>query len=87
MRKSFHHHNSIETQVSGIPCIALMTEYRRGVPMRITGTGFGDADPAEPDEVEFELLDRRGYRAGWLESKMSDDDYERIEGELIEALL
>ena len=28
--------------------------------MRITGSGFGDADPPEPDEIEFYLKDADG---------------------------
>lgn len=28
--------------------------------MRITGSGYGDADPPEPDEIEFFLKDADG---------------------------
>jgi hypothetical protein len=46
--------------------------------MRITGTGFGDADPPEPEEFEFRLLDRKGYPANWLESKLTLNDHHRL---------
>jgi hypothetical protein len=36
-------------------------------------------------EVEFDVYDRRGYRAAWLERKMTDEDRARIETEILEA--
>jgi len=33
-------------------------------------------------EMEWELLDRKGYPAKWLENKLTDDDIERIESEI-----
>lgn len=65
-------------RVSGIPCQVRVLRYWPGAPMRITGSGFGDADPPEPEEFEFELLDRHGARARWLEHKLTDCDYERL---------
>ena len=75
----------IDTHVAGIPCRASLTRYSPGAPMRVTGWGFGDAEPPEPEEVEFVVLDRGGRAAPWLERKMGDDDYQRICGELIAA--
>jgi len=34
--------------------------------------------------VEFEIYDRKGYRAAWLEKKMTADDERRIVKELTE---
>lgn len=42
------------------------------------GGGFGDADPEEPEDFEFEVLDRKGYPADWLADKMDEDDEARI---------
>tara|TARA_B100000929_G_scaffold275348_1_gene249193 strand:- start:857 stop:1030 length:174 start_codon:yes stop_codon:yes gene_type:complete len=42
--------------------------------MRTTGSGFGDADPPEDEEFEFEVYDRGGYRAPWLERKVTEED-------------
>jgi len=42
--------------------------------MRIINTGFGDADPPEYEELEFEILDRTGRRARWLEDKLTEND-------------
>lgn len=74
------------TTVQGIPCQCDVLNYSIGRPMRITGTGFGDADPPEPPEFEFNLLDRKGYKANWLEAKMMPDDPERLRDEF-EAIL
>jgi hypothetical protein len=46
--------------------------------MRITGTGFGDADPPEPEEFNFRLLDRTDYPARWLEKKLTLNDKTRL---------
>lgn len=56
------------TQIEGIPCICKVTEYRPPVP--ITGTGYGDTNPPEDEVFSFEILDRKGYRAYWLERKV-----------------
>jgi len=69
---------TFNTRVAGIPCQCHVTLYAPGAPMRITGTGFGDAEPPEPEEFEFRLLDRRGRPAPWLEAKLSDDDEDRL---------
>lgn len=46
--------------VQGIPVLCTVTHFDRGCPMKITGSGFGDADPPEPDEIEFFLKDADG---------------------------
>lgn len=60
------------TKVCGIPCTVKVTTYHKAVPMRIWGSGMGDCDPPEPEEFEFQLFDRKGYRAAWLEAKLTD---------------
>lgn len=37
------------------------------------------------DEIEFEVLDRRGYPAPWLAKKLSPEAVARIEGEILES--
>lgn len=69
---------TFDTHIAGIPCqcqVIRHTDYR---PMRITGTGFGDADPPEQEEFEYEILDRTGHRARWLEAKITEDDGIRL---------
>jgi len=50
--------------------------------MRVTGSGFGDAIAPEPEEVEFKVLDRKGYLAPWLEKKLTTQDIARITREI-----
>jgi hypothetical protein len=52
--------------------------------MAITGTGYGDADPPEPEEFEFTILDRRGRPAPWLERKLTEADSDRLLAEYLE---
>lgn len=69
-----------DTKVNGIPCICKVTHYSPYKPMRITGPGMGDCDPPEYEEFEFELLDRKGYSAPWLQKKVT----RAIEDDLLE---
>lgn len=67
-----------QSKVCGIPCIVQVTTYSKAMPMRIWGSGMGDCDPPEPEEFEFQLLDRKGYPAKWLEAKLTPADEQRI---------
>ena len=71
------------TRISGIPCQIRVNEYYPAIPMRVTGPGFGDAEPPEPAVIEYEVLDRKGYKAEWLARKLSDDDDIRIQKEFL----
>ena len=75
---------TIETSVAGIPCQARMTYYVPADPGRVYGPPE-NCWPPEPAVVDFDVLDRRGRAAPWLERKLTGDDIARIEGELIEA--
>ena len=66
------------THVDGIPCQCLVYDYQPAIPMRITGTGYGDADPPEDAVFEFRILDRKGYPANWLESKLTLNDHHQL---------
>lgn len=74
----------LHSHIAGIPCI-ISYAYTPGAPMRISGTGFGDCDPPEPPDIEFAVHDRRDRPAAWLEAKMTESDYERIELEIMKA--
>lgn len=71
----------IEATVQGIPCLIKVTHFSPGSP----GRYYGPAEacyPAEDPEFNYDILDRRGRPAPWLERKVTDTDRERI-GELI----
>ena len=68
----------ISTRIQGIPCQVCVTYYRKEDSPILTGP-MDWADPGSPVEIEFHVLDRRGKRAEWLESKMTDEDRDAIE--------
>ena len=72
-----------DTLVAGIPCQCLVYDYQSAIPMRVTGTGYGDANPPEDEVFEFRLLDRKGYPADWLERKLTNNDADRIKKEYL----
>lgn len=68
-----------ETRVAGIPCGVVVLEYR-------DASGWSsNPEMVEPDDREFEfiLVDRKGYRANWLERKLTECDCKRIESEYL----
>ena len=65
-----------ESRVAGIPCKVRVTHYTPYVPESWSG-------PAEGGDFEYELLDRKGYRAKWLEAKVTEADVERLEKEYL----
>lgn len=62
----------IEGRVAGIPCIIAVTDYEKYIPAYTSGRPE-DCYPSEGGCGEWELLDRRGRRAQWLERKVNDD--------------
>lgn len=43
-------------------------------------------EPNDPEEFEFNVLDRKGYPARWLEDKMTEDDEVRILAEYKDSM-
>lgn len=66
---------TFETRVQGIPCTVVITLYEPGTSRLITSASL---EPNDPEELEFVLHDRKGYRARWLEDKLTEADEERI---------
>lgn len=71
------------TRINGIPCQCKIIAYSPEQAMAITGFGFGDAEPPEPGTFEFQILDRKGYRALWLEAYLTP----WVEAELYQQFL
>jgi hypothetical protein len=76
---------NIETRVAGIPCLARVIHCDIQAPWR------GSAHSCESDmdfygyaECEFEILDRKGRPAPWLERKLTDKDTQRIIDQIIQ---
>lgn len=66
-----------DSRVSGIPCQIKVTHYQKEIAARTWGRS-DDWHPGEPEEFEFEVYDRRGRRAEWLERKLTEADSDRI---------
>lgn len=75
----------IETSIQGIPCQIDVTTY-----VVVKGSYSYNA-PSDLDyygytEIEFDVYDRKGYPAAWLERKMTVNDRQRIEAEIMDGL-
>lgn len=46
--------------IGGHVYIAKVYHYQHACPMRVTGSGFGDAEPPVDEEIEFDLFDGVG---------------------------
>lgn len=75
----------IETRISGIPCLIGVTEWEA----YRSGYTSGPADrcyDAEGGCGSWEVLDRRGRPAPWLERKLTEKEESRIEQEVFDAM-
>ena len=66
-----------DTKVAGIPCQCQVLYYQAGKPAYIEGPPE-NATEAEPEEFEYEILDRKGRPAMWLQKKITPADDERL---------
>lgn len=73
------------SQVAGIPCQINVTHHVK-VKGSFSRNAASDWDYYGYSEFEFEVFDRKGYRALWLERKLTDDDNTRIESEYNEIM-
>ena len=70
-----------ESRVCGIPCIIRVKYWEVYIPAQRSGPPER-CYPAEGGEGAWEILDRNGRPAAWLERKMTDDDRYRIDEEV-----
>lgn len=75
----------IESRVAGIPCLIGVSHFVcvRG---SYSYNAASDWEYYGYSESEWDVLDRRGRPAAWLERKLTDDDRQRIEQEISEAM-
>lgn len=69
--------DTVDTVIAGIPCMVEVTHYRN-VRGSYSYNAPSDLDYYGYVECDYEVLDRRGYRAAWLERKLTDADRARI---------
>ena len=75
----------IESRVAGIPCIIRVTNFE-SVRGSYSYNAPSDMDYYGYTESEWEVLDRNGRPAAWLERKLTDADRSRIDQEIEEAM-
>ena len=63
----------IQTRLAGIPCQIAVTDFRR-VEGSYSYNAPSDADFYGYTDYDYEVLDRRGRPAPWLEKKVSQAD-------------
>jgi hypothetical protein len=76
------HYADLDTTVNGIPCGVVVTHF-----LRVHGNSMADSDwdYRGYTESEWFLVDRKGYKAAWLEKMLDDDDKIRISEEIEEV--
>ena len=70
-----------ESRVAGIPCIIGVISYK-SVKGSYNYNAASDHDYYGYSEAEWEVLDRKGYKAAWLERKLTASDHDRINAEI-----
>jgi len=71
----------IESRVAGIPCLIGITHYE-SVAGSYSYNAASDMDYYGYNDAEWEVLDRRGRKAAWLERKLTARDHDRINAEI-----
>jgi hypothetical protein len=73
--------SEFESTCCGIPCIVRVLSWESYLPAIIRADP-GDSHPAEGGYGEWEILDRKGKPAPWLEKKLTDKERLRIDEEV-----
>jgi hypothetical protein len=74
---------TVESTVAGIPCTIAVTTCKI-VKGSYSYFAASDMDYHGYEDIEYEVLDRKGYLANWLSKKLTKDDDYRIVGEIID---
>ena len=78
-----HYQAEIESTVAGILCIIGVIDWEAYVPAYTSGPP-DRCYPSEGGCGSWEVLDRRGRKAPWLERKLNRDECRRIDTEVAE---
>lgn len=70
-------HYRFESRIAAIACLIEVTHYVPAVEACRQGHP-DDWMPGEPAELEFQVCDRQGRIANWLERKLTEGECERI---------
>ena len=80
-KSTTHYIAEIESSICGIPCIIGVTDYEGYVPAYTSGPPE-NCYPSEGGYGDYEILDRKGYRALWLERKITASVEDDIQSEI-----
>lgn len=75
----------LQIKVDGIPCGAVVRYWHQAI-VQSVGCHPDNALPDDTGELEWYIVDRRGRHAPWLEAKMTDDEREEIERQIIQSM-
>jgi len=70
--------NDLQTDIQGIPALIRVNTFKQ-VRGSFHPDAASDLDYLGYTEMDYEVLDRKGYLAPWLERKIDEHDEERIE--------
>ena len=73
----------IEARISGIPCLIQVNAFQHYAGCH---SGSSDWDYHGFCEMDWDVLDRRGRKADWLDRKMTSSDIEYIEELIIDYM-
>ena len=77
----------LDTRIAGIPAMIGVTYFHHQPPWRGSAhTCDSDMDYYGYHELEYDVLDRRGRLAAWLERKMDDEIRSEIDQEALQLL-
>jgi hypothetical protein len=82
-KKAKRYVGDFDTHIQGIPCQVLIASYSN-VKGSYSYNAPSDMDYYGYTDMDYGILDRRGYPAPWLERKMTQRDRDRIEQEIID---
>jgi hypothetical protein len=70
----------VQAHVAGIPCLIGVMTYVKVKPWGGSSRSCDNPDDYYGyEEIEYDVLDRKGYLANWLSKKITDDDKIRID--------
>jgi hypothetical protein len=75
----------IEHRVAGIPCLIGVSSYEH-TPGTYSSRADSDYEYYGWTDADWQILDRRGRPAAWLERKLKEDDRREIEDIIHEEL-
>jgi hypothetical protein len=78
--------STFETTIVGIPCQIAVTDFT-SVKGSFDMNASSDLDYHGYTECDYLVLDRKGYKAGWLEKKITRDIDDHIKSLILDEMI